>query len=187
MFLVIISYNAAETDKDLIGILLLQLNNLRARLTPEEAQEQGFLTVVHSLETLQKMNSIEPHIVAKQNDEVIAYLLAMTSASKYNLPILLPMFEAFEKISYEGKPVSSYNYVVVGQVCVAREFRGQGILDKCYEAYRNRLQPRYDFAITEIATLNARSISAHKRIGFQEIHRYNAPNSEQWSIVVWKW
>src|SRR5688572_31303460 len=133
---------------------------------------QGFVTVEHTLDNLQKMNEIEPHIIAKIDRQVIAYLLAMTPAFQDSLPVLKPMFQVFESLRYKGKAVAACRYIVVGQVCVDKVYRGQGILANCYQAYKNIFQPKYDFAITEIATRNIRSINAHKRIGFNELHRY---------------
>ena len=111
----------------------------------------------------------------------------MTSKSKADIPVLIPMFENFEKIRLRGKLLSGYHYIVVGQVCVAKGYRGQGILDNCYAEYKKRFKRKYDFAITEIATKNLRSVNAHKRIGFSEIYRYNVPGNEEWSIVIWEW
>lgn len=165
----------------------MQKANLAANLSSDEMASQGFVTVVHSFEDLKKMNDVERHIIAKKDDKVMAYLLAMTAAAEDDIPVLRPMFKLFNGIAFNGKPVSSYNYIVVGQVCVDRDRRGQGVLDNCYLAYRDAFKPKYDFAVTEIATRNTRSIAAHKRIGFEELHRYKAPHGEEWSIVIWDW
>ncbi len=182
-----IDFTTAVTDKDLMGIMELQKSNLPVHLTQEEMQREGFVTVVHRFDDLKQMNDIEQHVIAKDNGTVVAYLLAMTSKSKYAIPILVPMFNLFDEVDYKGKKVSGYHYIVVGQVCVSKAYRGQGILDKCYEAYKSKFGKDYDFAITEIATSNQRSIHAHKRIGFEEIYRYVAPDKVEWSIVVWDW
>lgn len=180
-------YTTSKSEKDLLGIIELQKKNLSSNLTHEEISSQGFVTVVHSLTDLKKMNDIEQHIICKDKENIIAYLLAMTLKSQHDIPVLIPMFEAFKMVSYRGKPVSSYKYIVVGQVCVDKNYRGKGILDRCYEEYKNSFSDRYDFAITEIASRNLRSISAHKRIGFSEVHKYTSPNREEWSIVIWQW
>jgi ribosomal protein S18 acetylase RimI-like enzyme len=182
-----IVYTSSQNDKDLIGILNLQQHNLARNLSPEEIRSQGFVTVLHRLQDLQKMNAIEQHIIAKDNDRVIAYLLAMTDKSKFDIPVLVPMFELFESIKYKNKLLSQYHYMVVGQVCVDKKYRGQGVLDKCYDLYVETFRTRYDFAVTEIATSNQRSLNAHKRIGFQTIHEYAAPDGERWAIVVLDW
>ena len=182
-----IIYTTAQTRKDLEHILALQKANLPSVLSEEEMALQGFVTVVHTLESLQKMNDIETHVMAKVKGQVIAYLLAMTAASQNSIPVLKPMFQVFESIRYKDNPVAAYHYIVVGQVCVEKKYRGQGILDSCYRLYKNLFQLKYDFAITEIATRNIRSIYAHKRIGFNELHKYTAPDGEEWSIVIWDW
>jgi L-amino acid N-acyltransferase YncA len=97
------------------------------------------------------------------------------------------MFENFEQINFRSKTLSAYNYIVVGQVCVAKGYRGQGVLDNCYAEYKKKFKDKYDFAVTEIATKNQRSINAHKRIGFVEIHRFTGPDNVEWSIVIWEW
>jgi hypothetical protein len=180
-------YSSSTSEEDLIGIIALQKNNLSGNLTYEEISDQGFVSVIHSPEVLKKMNDIEQHIICKDGEKVIAYLLAMTVKSKNDIPILFPMFETFEKVLYQGRPVSTFNYIIVGQVCVDKDYRGQGVLDKCYELYKKTFKNKFDFAITEIASRNLRSINAHRRIGFSEIFVYTSPQQEEWTIVIWDW
>jgi RimJ/RimL family protein N-acetyltransferase len=136
---------------------------------------------------LQQMHRYEKNIIAKDGENIAGYLLAMTEHSKADIPVLVPMFEVFDEIVFKGKSVAEYKYIVVGQVCIGKAYRGQGLLDKCYAAYRDHFMSRYDFAITEIATSNQRSINAHKRIGFKEVHCYTDPQQTAWSIVIWDW
>ncbi|MEO5889133.1 MAG: GNAT family N-acetyltransferase [Ferruginibacter sp.] len=182
-----LNYTSSNSEADLSGIIGLQKNNVSANLTSEEISSQGFVTVIHSLEDLKKMNDVELHIICKDGEKVVAYLLAMTEKSKDDIPVLVPMFEIFNEVLFMERPVSTYKYIVVGQVCVDKDYRGMGVLDKCYEMYKNTFRGRYHFAITEIASRNIRSINAHKRIGFNEIHKYTSPEGEDWSIVLWQW
>ncbi|AEV99737.1 GNAT family N-acetyltransferase [Niastella koreensis] len=180
-------YTRSKTKEELEQILTLQKQNLALELSADEIAAQGFVTVSHSFADLEKMNELEAHVIAKDEDRVIAYLLAMTVRSRFDVPILMPMFEMFEELTYKHKKIADYNYIVVGQVCVAAGYRGQGIFDACYAAYKNYFKDRYDFAITEIATRNQRSLNAHKRVGFETIHEYTAPDGEEWNIVAWDW
>jgi len=182
-----LDYTTSKSDKDLLGILELQRKNHSANLLAEEISTQGFITVIHSIENLRNLNDIQPHIICKHNGNVIAYLLTMTARSKNEIPVLVPMFKLFETLIFKEKPISEYNYIVVGQVCVDKNYRGMGILDKCYSEYKLHLKNKYDFAITEISIRNPRSITAHKRIGFSEIYKYASPNQEEWSVVVLEW
>ena len=159
-----INYTTATTSKDLEGILALQKANLAKRLTAEEIQSQGFVTVDHSYQQLKKLNDIENHIIVRDNDKIAGYVLAMTQQSKSAIPVLLPIFKLFENILYRDKKIADYDYLVVGQVCIDKKFRGKGIFDNCYYAYKKHYSSKYDFAITEVANTNLRSLSAHKRI-----------------------
>jgi len=172
---------------DLEGILLLQNANLARDLTREEIQSQGFVTIKHSYDQLKKLNDYEKHIIAKDKEKVIGYVLAMTQQSKFDIPIIIPMFNVFSNIMYADKKITDYNFIVVGQVCIDKNYRGQGIFDKCYNEYKKYYKDTYDFAITEIASTNIRSLNAHKRIGFKEIHHYEGPDKTEWVIVLWDW
>ena len=182
-----ITYTTANGRRDLEGILALQKSNLARNLTPEDIRNQGFVTVDHTYDQLENLNNHERHVIAKDDDRVIGYVLAMTSQSKFDIPVIVPMFRVFDSITYGGRKVTAYNYIVVGQVCVDREYRGRGIFDECYSAYKTIYSGKYDFAITEIAKTNHRSLNAHKRIGFKEIHSYFSPDNSEWSIVLWDW
>lgn len=182
-----ITYTRSGTKDELEQILALQKQNLAVGLTADQIKAQGFVTVSHSFEDLYKLNELEAHVIAKDNDRVVAYVLAMTVRSRFDIPILLPLFESFEEVLYQHKRIAEYNYMVVGQVCVAADYRGQGVFDACYAAYKNYFKDKYDFAITEVATRNQRSLNAHKRVGFKTIHTYSAPDGEEWNIVLWDW
>lgn len=180
-------YTTSRSDEDLLGILELQRKNHSDNLTAEEIFSQGFITVIHNLENLRNLNDVQPHIICKDNGKVIAYVLTMTAKSKNEVPFLIPMFEIFNSILFRGNPISSYNYIVVGQVCVDKNYRGIGVLDTCYSEYKLHLKDKYDFAITELSSRNLRSIKAHQRIGFSEIYKYPSQNKEEWSVVIWDW
>ena len=179
-------FGPTKSISDLHGILALQRQNLTINLQPDEIQSQGFVTVHHSFDQLKQLDDYEKHILAKDGDRVVGYVLAMTEKSKADIAVLIPMFEIFDQIVFKDRKISDFNYLVIGQVCVDKEYRGQGIFDKCYEAYGKHYRGKFDFAITEIAVTNTRSLRAHFRIGFKEIHRYVSGGTD-WSIVLWDW
>ncbi|MCO6496830.1 MAG: GNAT family N-acetyltransferase [Chitinophagaceae bacterium] len=182
-----VTYTTAVSKSDLEGILKLQKANLPRNLNVAEIESQGFVTVDHSYKLLKKMNDTEPHVIAKDGDKVAGYVLAMTKELRNEIPILFPMFSVFDNIAYNGKKISDFNYMLVGQVCVDKAYRGQGVFDNCYEYYRKCYGNRYDFAITEIAVTNTRSLKAHRRVGFEEIYFYTGPDKTEWIVVIWDW
>ena len=157
-------YKTVENNQEIVEILDLQRINLLPNLKPDDLM-QGFLTVSHTEELLTKMNAAEPSIIAKQENTLAGFCLAMTKDFRNDIPILIPMFDLFDELTYH-KSLSECNYIVVGQVCVAQKFRGKGIFDGMYEAFKDQYKSKYDFAITEIAKRNTRSFQAHLRVGF---------------------
>lgn len=182
----IIKYEKAARKSDIQEILNLQRLNLRKNISNSEISEYGFVFVSHSLADLLQLNKIERHIIAKDGTRLVGYCLAMTKDSQTIIPSLYPMFEEFESIAYQGKKISESNYIVIGQVCIAKEYRNKGIFRKLYEAYRNIYVSKFDFAITEISTGNLRSLAAHQKIGFKILCTYH-DISEEWAIVIWDW
>ncbi|WP_057939746.1 GNAT family N-acetyltransferase [Algoriphagus resistens] len=181
-----ITLSQSKSTDDLQGIIDLQKANISTGISIHEKESQGFVYVQHSLEDLNKLNDIESHVIALDGSYVAAYILAMTKASRADIQQLVPMFRQFDQIHYEGKKVSDYNYIAVGQVCIGKTYRGEGLFDRCYAKYKQTFEDRYDLAITEISTSNHRSMRAHQRIGFEVIDTFH-DGVEQWNIVIWDW
>ena len=110
------TFGIAENHQDLKAILDLQKANLEVNISEQELKEQGFVTVHHSLGLLQEMNASAPQIVAKDENEVVAYALAMLASFRDQIPVLVPMFEMIEKLEYKGAPISDFSYFIMGQV-----------------------------------------------------------------------
>lgn len=175
-----------KEPRELEQILDLQRQNLAPRLTAEAARSQGFVTAEHDLETLERMHALAPSIVARTPERVVGYALTMFVEAKAYVPILAPMFEVFTSLRWRGRLLSSVPFYVMGQVCVARDHRGQGVFDALYGGHRASYAERFELLVTEIATRNARSLRAHERVGFEPLHRYR-DSADEWLIVGWDW
>lgn len=182
-----ICYTTSKTDKEFNEIISLQKENLPKNISEAELKSQGFVTVVHALDDLRKMNNHEHNLVVKDDDKIVGYILAMTQLSKADIPVLVPMFNNFEKIIYKGKKIAERNFIVMGQVCIHKNYRGKGLFDEAYQTFKKQFSGKYDFAITSIATTNQRSVNAHKRVGFVKLHSFTDPNNTEWHIVAWDW
>jgi predicted GNAT superfamily acetyltransferase len=181
-----LTISLAETTADLEDILLLQAKNLLQNLTKEQLLKNGFVTVRHSLELLEQMNREAKSVIARSENALAGYCLAMPESFRHDIPVLVPMFEEIDRLHYKGKSIKG-NYLVVGQVCVDERFRGQRVFDLLYSFLQDTHQASYPFLLTEIAARNQRSIKAHHRVDFKTIHKYQAPNGEVWEIVLWDW
>ena len=145
-----IHITVASTDDDLISILKLQQQNLPHNISKEEATEQGFVTVEHSFDVLKRMNDVHLHVIAKHDGKVVGYALVMTKEFRNDIPVLISMFEMIDQLIYENEPLSVQNYFVMGQVCIAKDFRGLGIFDLLYNKLKEQLLLHFSFALLKL-------------------------------------
>jgi len=177
---------AVQHRSELEQILVLQRKNLKQELSPDEMRSQGFVTVEHDLPALEQMHALAPSVIALQGRELVAYALTMPRECRDLMPVLVPMFELFDRLTYCGKPLKDYRFYVMGQICVDKAHRGKGLVELLYQKHRELYQPRFDFIITEVALRNERSMRAHERVGFQTVHTYRDATDE-WAVVLWDW
>ena len=182
-----IEYLPAKTKRDLEGILKLQQENLTKNMSKEEAHQQGFVTVEHQLEVLQSMNNAEPSMTIQEDGQVVGYCLAMLRQFQWDVPILGAFFARLDQLTYQGQLLSELTYMVVGQVCIGKDYRGKGHFDGMYQAYRQFFQTRYAFAVTEVAAVNQRSLMAHYRVGFKDLDVHRHQDGRWWHVVIWDW
>ncbi len=176
-----ILYKRASTLDELEQIRTLQLQNSSQNISSEEKLQEGFVTVQHSVALLEQMNSACAHIIAKDNDAVVGFALVMLSGFRNEIKALIPMFERIDELVPKDK-----TYVVMGQICVDKNYRKQGIFRGLYHFYREELQHQFDYLITEVAAINLRSMQAHETIGFKIIDTYDE-DGIVWNIVLWDW
>ncbi len=181
-----IVFTTPSTDSELIQMLDLQEKNQPANITAEQLAKEGFVTVKHTLDLLRSMNKSAPQVIAKDGDRVVGYALVMLQSFQDLIPVLKPMFVTLQTLTYQGKPMPSYEYYVMGQICVAEGYRGMGVFDGMYEKHKKLYANMYDLCITEIASRNPRSLRAHQRVGFKTIHTFTDP-TDTWDIVAWDW
>ncbi|SEC52299.1 Acetyltransferase (GNAT) domain-containing protein [Tenacibaculum sp. MAR_2009_124] len=172
-----VNYKTTENTKELSQILTLQAQNLPTNLSEETKKEQGFVSVHHDLEILETMHNVHPHIIAVSEGNVAGYALSMSRKFRNDIPVLAPMF-----LKIDASKKGDSNYLVMGQVCVAKDFRGKGVFRGLYTHMKKVFSGFYDSIITEINAKNTRSINAHSSIGFDELMRYDF-EGETWVVV----
>jgi len=182
----VIRFTTVSTPDEVEGILELQAANLPAALTPERMASDGFVTVRHDPAVLQRMNDAAPAVIAKDGDRVVAYALVMPRTFAADVPILRPLFEKLDGLSWRGRRLRDQpRWFVMGQICVSEGYRGRGIFDGLYRAMAEAYRERFDFTVTEVAARNTRSLRAHARVGFQTLQVYpDSTTGEDWHVIV---
>lgn len=175
-----ISYGRAVTEKDLLEILALQQKNLHTKISFEEKKKEGFVTVSHTYEILKEMNDTCAHIIAKSEGRVVGYALCMHPKFADKIEVLQPMFDEIEAIVPSIK-----NYVAMGQICIDKAFRKQGVFRKLYENMQHAIRPEFDTIITEVDATNDRSLQAHYAVGFKDLKTYYS-GGQKWVVIYLK-
>jgi GNAT superfamily N-acetyltransferase len=181
-----LSATIVTTTAELQQILALQQRNLKQNISEGEKKEQGFVTMQSTLPMLESIHALAPSIIVKDGDKVIGYALVLLPEGRSLYPDLDPLFQLFETLQWKDKPVSHYRFYIMGQVCVDKDYRGQGVFDLLYQTHKEYYSENYDFIITDISSSNQRSIRAHERVGFKIIHTYRDVLDE-WEVVLWNW
>jgi L-amino acid N-acyltransferase YncA len=178
-------FERAYSDESIRQILDLQKRNLKKYLSETEKESQGFVTAEHTFEQLKKINDAEPCVIITDNGKVIAYAIAMLESATNDMPVFDDLFSTVASLTYKDCPMTTYKYIFVGQLCIDKNYRGLGLVEKLYAFYKEELKSKYDFAVTDISEHNPRSIRAHQKSGFEVIHTfYDSFTESNWHIVV---
>jgi hypothetical protein len=164
-------------------LLTLQSANLKTNISDETAWSQGFLTFPYTPEEMDTMMSM-PQPVAKFQEHIVAYALACSKEAALQVPLLAPAIPLAEQLLFQGKLLKDLRYYVMAQICVGDKWRGLGLFDALYGEHSRLFAEDYDVVVTEISQANARSMSAHLRVGFQLIGQYESAGTA-WNVVAW--
>lgn len=137
------------------------------------------MTVEHSFDLLWKMNCDFPHTLAMEDEKVIGYALSMTPNFAQDIDVLKSMFDEINKY------IKAKDFIVMGQICIAKTHRGQGVFKGLYQKMLVFTQERFNTIITEVDTKNERSMNAHKAVGFKELSRHSS-DGRDWSLIMLK-
>src|SRR5262245_28015264 len=125
-----IEFLTVSTADQVSQILELQARNHPSALTPETMASEGFVTARHDASVLRRMNDVAPAVIAKAANRVVGYALVMPPSFAADVPILRPLFELLETLSWKGVPLrGNPRWFVMGQICIAEGHRGVGIFD----------------------------------------------------------
>jgi L-amino acid N-acyltransferase YncA len=180
-----VTIELTQSQADLEGIIALQRINHSKSLTEAQRLAQGFVTMEYTVEQLRLMSGPYRHVVAKVDGKVAGYALVMLEQHRAPFTFLHPMFDYIEAGSFNGKPIRSSRWFVMGQVCIAAPARGQGVFDRMYAAMREQMQADFDLIATEVSEHNGPSLGAHARVGFRTIEADDA--SPEWRVIAWDW
>ncbi len=181
-----IEITTVSSDDELQQIIQLQKENHRDKISIEKMQSEGFVTMAYTFDELKRMHKLAPSIIAKDKNKVVAYALTLLVEGQNIAPPLGPLIERLKELSYKDKPLYLYRFYFMGQICIHKNYRGQGIFDLLYKHHRELYHTKYQCLITEISQKNTRSQKAHERVGFKTFDSYT-DEIDDWNVVIWDW
>ena len=172
-----------RSEKDLEAIIGLQSINMEDALQDGEIFSEGFVTIRYDVPTLATICGSHHHIIAFDGSVLAGYALVLLREKANLVPFLEPMMGVLKGISYRGGNLMDFSWFIMGQVCVAKAFRGKGVFENLYNAMKLGYQSDFSLIITEISGRNTRSIRAHEKVGFQTLHSFKDDTGGDWYIV----
>ena len=149
---------AISSDYD--EILALQSANYIANLSEEE-RKQGFLSAQFSPEQTAHIAEDLGTTVAVVDGHLAGFLCAFRKEFQTGSPVIAEMLRSYDRLEFEGQPLSSFRSYIYGPVCIGREFRGRGLLRGLYEAQRKDLAGQFEIGVAFVSRSNSHSLSAH--------------------------
>jgi len=152
-------YRRAKPE-DYPAILRLQTANYIANLSEEERTE-GFLSAEFTPEQVAEMAEDLGIMVAVESGSIAGYLCAFRNEFNHGSPVLAKMFESYDRVQLDGKPLSSYKSYVYGPVCIDRDYRRRGLLHGLYQAQKKDLAGQFEAGVAFVSRDNPHSLQAH--------------------------
>ena len=138
------------------------------------------MTIKHTLEILKAMQQACPHTIAKHEGKVVGFALSMTKDFANDIAVLRPMFDEISKL------VSTEKHLVMGQICIDKEFRKQGVFRGLYQFMKTVIcLNTFDAILTEIDLKNHSFLKANESVGFVQLKDFKNEN-RSWGIVALK-
>ena len=145
---------------DFAEIVELNSDNFVANLAAEDRRD-GFLSAQFTLEQTAAIAADLGTMVAIVDGHVAGFLCAMRNEFDHGSPVVAKMVESYDRMRFEGKPLSEYRSYIYGPVCIDRAHRRKGLLRGLFEAQKQDLTSQFEIGVALIARNNPHSFKAH--------------------------
>ena len=163
----------SASSADFSDILALQDLNLVSNLAPD-ARADGFVTTPFTLELMRELRGDDRFLVAR--DEESGALAGYVFIGSWAFCARWRAFQvaiARFPLSFQGQSIAVEETFQYGPVCVASEFRGQGVLPMLFEAVKSEMRPHFAVGTTWINRANGRSMRAHvEKLGLTPLDEF---------------
>ena len=151
----------------------------------EEDKKDGFVTTAFTKEELTQLIEKEQGLfIAKEGDEVLAYVMAASWEFWSKWAMFAHMIEDLPNLEYKGVRLSVENSYQYGPICIDKTLRGTAVLKEIFEFSRTHMAKRYPILVTFVNKINPRSYQAHvRKLGLEVIQEFEFGENYYWEMV----
>ena len=151
----------------------------------EEDKKDGFITTAFTKEQMIDLITLEQGLfIAIENEKIVAYVMSASWKFWSRWPMFAFMMEDLPNLEYLGQKLSVQNSYQYGPVCVDKEYRGSGVLEKIFDFARENMAKRFPILVTFINKINPRSYEAHtKKLKLEVIKEFSYNNNNYYELV----
>ena len=151
----------------------------------EEDKTDGFVTTPFTREELTELIIKEKGLfIAKNNECVIAYVMAASWAFWSAWPMFAFMIKDLPNLNYQGQTLSTENSYQYGPICIDKSVRGTGILKQIFNFAKEKMSERFPILVTFVNKTNGRSYNAHTRkLGLDVIQEFEFNNNHYFEMA----
>ena len=152
----------------------------------KEDKKDGFVTTAFSKEELTDLINDEQGLFIMIDDtgKVLAYVMAASWEFWSKWAMFAHMIKELPNLTYLGQTLSTKNSYQYGPICIDKDLRGSGVLEKIFEFSRQEMAKRYPILVTFVNKNNPRSYEAHTRkLGLTVIQEFDFNNNHYHEMV----
>ena len=151
----------------------------------QEDKKDGFITTAFTKEQMIDLITLEQGLfIAIENEKIVAYVMSASWKFWSRWPMFAFMMEDLPNLEYLGQKLSVQNSYQYGPVCVDKEYRGSGVLEKIFDFARENMAKRFPILVTFINKINPRSYEAHtKKLKLEVIKEFTYNNNNYYELV----
>lgn len=123
--------------------------------------KEGFLSAQFSAEQTAQIAEDLGTMVALVDGALAGFLCAFRNQFETGSPVIAKMLEAYDRMRFEDRPLSSFGSYIYGPVCIGREYRRRGLLRGLYQAQKQDLAGQFEVGVAFVARINPHSLQAH--------------------------
>ncbi|MFA7252786.1 MAG: hypothetical protein WC027_02930 [Candidatus Paceibacterota bacterium] len=153
-----------------------------AKNLPEEEKKDGLYYEPNADDLLKIINDTGIQLCIR-GDKLKGYFITMSKELAQTIPFEHELLANAQEVQYKGKSIKNYNYALLAQICIAKEFRGGRTFYKLHQETQEMLADQgYEIGLAEISDKNTTSLAVHRN--HADVGTYIAISGMKWHIFV---